>query len=62
MPYISVRVGGKLTSDQKREIAKRFAAVLDEVAGKKPSTTYTVFDEVDRSNWAVGDHLLSDND
>jgi 4-oxalocrotonate tautomerase len=62
MPYINVKVGGSLTPDQKREIARRFSAVLEDVAGKKPSSTYTVFDEVDRTSWAVGGDLLSDGD
>ena len=61
MPYVNVRVAGKLTADQKREIARRMSAVLFEVADKKPETTYIVFDEVDRENWAVGENLLSDN-
>lgn len=60
MPYVNVRVAGNLTTDQKREIAKRFSLALLDVAGKKPETTYVVFDEVSRENWAVGEHLLSD--
>lgn len=61
MPYVSVRVAGGLSADQKREIARRFSHALLDVAGKKPETTYVVFDEVDRENWAVGENLLSDN-
>ncbi len=60
MPYINVKVAGTLDEEQKREIASRFALTLQEVAGKDPSSTYTVFEEVERGNWAVGETLLSD--
>lgn len=58
MPYVSVRVAGKLTREQKAAIAKEFAETLLKVAGKPKDQTYTVFDEVDRANWAKGDQLL----
>jgi 4-oxalocrotonate tautomerase len=60
MPYINVKVAGPLTAEQKKEIAREFSGTLERVAGKKPSTTYIVFDEVDRENWAVGGALLSE--
>ena len=62
MPYINVKVGGSLTVEQKREIAKDMTESLSRVAGKPVASTYVVFDEVDRSNWAVGGELLSDKD
>ena len=31
-----------------------------DVAGKSPKSTYIVFEEIDRDNWAVGDTLLSE--
>jgi 4-oxalocrotonate tautomerase len=58
MPYVSVRVAGKLTREQKTQIAKEFAETLKKVAQKPLDATYTVFDEVDRENWAKGDQLL----
>jgi 4-oxalocrotonate tautomerase len=58
MPYISLRVAGKLTRDQKTAIAKSFAETLEKIAGKAKNTTYLVFDEVERENWAVGESLL----
>lgn len=59
MPYISLRVAGKLTREQKTAIAREFASTLERVAGKPKDSTYLVFDEVDRENWAKGDHLLA---
>lgn len=58
MPYVSLRVAGKLTRQQKETIAKEFAETLERVAGKPKAATYLVFDEVERENWAVGEKLL----
>lgn len=60
MPYINVKVAGSLSADQKRELSKKFTAALEEVAGKKPSSTYIVFEEIPREDWAVGGVLLGD--
>lgn len=62
MPYISVRVAGELSMDQKREIAKDFSETMERVAGKPKPSCYIVFDEVSRDNWAKGEDLLSDVD
>lgn len=58
MPYISLRVAGPLNREQKLKIAKEFAETLERVAGKPKDSTYLVFDEVARENWAVGEKLL----
>ena len=58
MPYINLRVAGKLTREQKMAIAKEFAETLERIAGKPKNATYLVFDEVDRENWAHGEKLL----
>ena len=60
MPYVNVKVAGSLTFDQRKEIARRFSETLFEVAGKKPDTTYVVFEEIGRDHWAVGDRMLSE--
>ncbi|HEY3277943.1 MAG TPA: tautomerase family protein [Syntrophorhabdaceae bacterium] len=58
MPYISIRLVGKLTVEQKETIAKEFADALLRIAGKAKDKTNIVFDEVDPFNWAEGDRLL----
>ena len=58
MPYISLRVAGKLSRRQKTAIAKEFADTLERVAGKSKDSTYLVIDEVERENWAKGESLL----
>ena len=60
MPYVNVKVAGKLTKDQKRKIVEGVTKLLEEVAGKPPSATYLVIEEVDRENWGKGGELLSD--
>ncbi len=62
MPYISVRVAGALSMDQKREIADAFSETMLKVAGKPKPSCYIVFDEVSRDNWAKGSDILSDVD
>ncbi len=59
MPYVNVKVAGKLTKEQKEKIVEGITKVLEEVANKPPSATYIVIDEVDRENWAKGGKLLS---
>lgn len=58
MPYINLKVVGTLTKKQKEEIAKQFSDTLFKVAGKAKDHTYLVIDEVQGSNWAVGEKFF----
>ncbi len=58
MPYINLRVVGKLTRPQKEQIAKEFTDTLLRVAKKPKEATYLVFDEVDGANWAQGEKFF----
>jgi 4-oxalocrotonate tautomerase len=58
MPYVNVKVAGKLTREQKEAIAREICETLLRVAKKPKDATYVVFDEVERENWAHGDKLL----
>jgi len=60
MPYVNVKVAGKLTKEQKQKIAEGITKLLQEVANKPPEATYIVIEEIDRENWAKGGKLLSD--
>ena len=60
MPYVNVKVAGSLKKEQKEKIVKGITKLLQDVAGKPPSVTYVVIEEVERENWAVGGKLLSD--
>jgi 4-oxalocrotonate tautomerase len=59
MPYINLKLVGKLTKQQKNEIAKQFADTLEKVASKPKSSLYLVIDEVSGENWAVGDKFFA---
>ncbi len=58
MPYINLKLVGKISKEQKEEIAKQFSETLEKVANKPKDHTYIVIDEVDGANWAVGDRFL----
>ena len=58
MPYINVKLAGKLDKNQKQEIAKEITDVMQRVANKPASYTYIVFEEVESEDWAIGGKLL----
>ncbi|WP_457639771.1 tautomerase family protein [Persephonella sp.] len=60
MPYVNVKVAGSLTKEQKKQIVEGITKLLEEVAGKPPSATYVVIEEIDRDNWGKGGKLLSE--
>jgi len=59
MPYINLKLVGKLTKEQKKTIAKEFSETLFKVAGKKKESTYLVIDEVNGENWALGENFFA---
>ncbi|OGW76342.1 MAG: 4-oxalocrotonate tautomerase [Omnitrophica bacterium RIFCSPHIGHO2_02_FULL_49_9] len=58
MPYVNVKVVGKLTKEQKRKISKDISESLLTHAQKPKDHTYIVFEEVAGENWAKGDQLF----
>jgi len=58
MPYINVKLAGKLDKNQKQEIAKEITDVMQRIANKPASYTYIVFEEVESEDWAIGGNLL----
>lgn len=60
MPYVSIRVAGKLSRKQKKKIVKGVTRVIAEEA-KKPKESIIIFiDEESRENIASGGILLAD--
>ena len=59
MPYINLKLVGKLTKEQKKKIAKQFSETLLKVANKPKDHTYLVIDEVSGENWAVGEKFFA---
>ena len=55
MPYINLKLVGKLSKAQKEKIAAEFSDTLFKVAGKPKESLYLVIDEVNGENWAKGE-------
>ncbi|HIP39995.1 MAG TPA: 4-oxalocrotonate tautomerase family protein [Desulfocapsa sulfexigens] len=58
MPYVNIRVAGKLSKDQKSNICKGVTDVIAKEAGKPPEAILIFIDEVERENIAKGGVLL----
>ncbi|WP_028318705.1 tautomerase family protein [Desulfobulbus elongatus] len=60
MPYVSIRVAGKLTREQKQKIAKGVTDVISEAANKPKESILLFIDEESRENIAKGGVLIED--
>jgi 4-oxalocrotonate tautomerase len=59
MPYVKVEMGEGRTEEQKARLAQAITAAIEEHIGAKPESTYVVFQDVPKQNWAIGGKLLS---
>jgi 4-oxalocrotonate tautomerase len=60
MPYVNLKLLGKLTKEQKAKIVREFSDTLQRVAGKPSEYTYVVIEEIERENWGKGGMLFSE--
>ncbi|RUM42055.1 MAG: 4-oxalocrotonate tautomerase [Desulfocapsa sp.] len=60
MPYVNIRVAGKLSRKQKKKIARGVTRVIAEEAGKPESSILIFIDEEQRGNIAKGGRLLDE--
>ena len=60
MPYVNIRVAGKLSRKQKKKIAKGVTRVIAKEANKPESSILIFIDEEQRENIAKGGILLDD--
>ncbi len=60
MPYVSIRVAGTLTKDQKKKMAEGVTDVISEVANKPKDAILIFIDEEQRDNIAKAGVLMSD--
>jgi 4-oxalocrotonate tautomerase len=60
MPYVSIRVAGKLTRTQKQNIVRGVTEVIAREANKPESSILIFIDEEERENIASGGKLLDD--
>ncbi len=58
MPYVNIRVAGKITKKQKAKISKRITKVIAEEIGKPPESVLIFIDEAARENVAKAGKLL----
>jgi len=58
MPYVSIRVAGKLTRKQKKKIARGVTKVVAKQTDKPESAILIFIDEEQRENIAKGGKLL----
>jgi 4-oxalocrotonate tautomerase len=60
MPYVNIRVAGKLSRKQKKKIVKGVTRVIAKEANKPESSILIFIDEEQRENIAKGGKLLDD--
>jgi len=60
MPYVNIRVAGKLSRKQKKKIAKGVTKVIAREANKPESSILIFIDEEQRENIAKGGMLLDE--
>jgi 4-oxalocrotonate tautomerase len=58
MPYVSIRVAGELSKEQKTNISAGVTEVIAKEAGKPPESIVIFIDEVKHENIARGGVLL----
>ncbi len=58
MPYVSIRVAGNLSREQKEEMCDGVTEVISRVANKPKESIIIFVDEVERENIASGGKLL----
>lgn len=58
MPYVSIRVAGTLTKEQKQNISKGVTDVIVKEANKPPEAVLIFIDEVPHENIAKAGNLL----
>lgn len=61
MPYVNIRVAGKLSRKQKKKIVKKVTKVIAAEADKPKDSILIFIDEDSRENVAAGGVLLDDN-
>ena len=62
MPFVSIRISGSATKDQKSGIVADVTRSLVERRGKNPAAVQIVIEEVSTENYGAGGILLVDRD
>ena len=62
MPFVSIRIAGTATKDQKSGIVADVTQSLVERLGKNPAAVQIVIEEVSTENYGAGGRLIADRD
>jgi len=62
MPFVSIRISGTATKDQKSGIVADVTRSLVERLGKNPAAVQIVIEEVSTDNYGAGGILIADRD
>ncbi|MGN6818335.1 MAG: tautomerase family protein [Sphingomonas sp.] len=62
MPFVSIRISGTATKDQKSGIVADVTKSLVERLGKNPAAVQIVIEEVSTENYGAGGLLIADRD
>ncbi|MBI2874288.1 MAG: 4-oxalocrotonate tautomerase family protein [Firmicutes bacterium] len=60
MPYIFVQMWSGKTEDQKRQLAKAITDAMENIGKVTRENVWVVFEDVEKSNWAIGGQLASE--
>ncbi len=58
MPYVNVKLIGKLSKQQKQAIVEQISETLEKVANKPKNHTYVVIEEIQAENWGANGKLF----
>jgi 4-oxalocrotonate tautomerase family enzyme len=59
MPYVSIRLAGRLKTEQKAEMCREVTEAIAKITGKPKESVLIFVDECERENIASGGVLLS---
>lgn len=62
MPFVSIRLAGSATRDQKAGIVADVTTSLVTRLGKSPAAVQVVIEEVSTENYGAGGQLIADRD
>ena len=62
MPFVSIRISGSASRDQKAGIVADVTASLVARLGKNPNAVQIVIEEVSAENYGAGGQLIADRD
>ena len=62
MPFVSIRISGSASRDQKAGIVEDVTASLVARLGKNPNAVQIVIEEVSTENYGAGGQLIVDRD